>query len=237
MKCLEAGSLLASREVRDKGLLLRRIQWRDTSFVLHFLTAEHGRLALVAKGARRPKSPFRAHIAPLHDLNLRWQQGRSGMGILLEVRRNEPLASEPLAYEGLSLLSVATDLFPEGGEHGYQEVKQALQLLNSVPEASASCAAIWQLLRGEGWLGSLAHCWHCSMDFVDHEYAYWQQGHLHCSSCQQGSAMRISAGLRKSIRGTLDGKIIHISNADIQTWRKMIQEVLQLHGLKPMAVI
>lgn len=40
------------------GLVLRTRPLTETSLIVHWLTPEVGRLATVAKGARRPKSPF-----------------------------------------------------------------------------------------------------------------------------------------------------------------------------------
>lgn len=40
------------------GLILRTRPLTETSLIVHWLTPDFGRLATVAKGARRPKSPF-----------------------------------------------------------------------------------------------------------------------------------------------------------------------------------
>jgi DNA repair protein RecO (recombination protein O) len=40
------------------GLILRTRPLTETSLIIHWLTPDFGRLATVAKGARRPKSPF-----------------------------------------------------------------------------------------------------------------------------------------------------------------------------------
>jgi len=40
------------------AILLRRTRLSDTSWVITWLTEAHGRLKTVAKGARRPRSPF-----------------------------------------------------------------------------------------------------------------------------------------------------------------------------------
>jgi DNA repair protein RecO (recombination protein O) len=44
------------------GLVLRTRLLTETSLIVHWLTPELGRLATVAKGARRPKSPFRGKL-------------------------------------------------------------------------------------------------------------------------------------------------------------------------------
>lgn len=44
------------------GLVLRTRPLTETSLIVHWLTPALGRLATVAKGARRPKSPFRGKL-------------------------------------------------------------------------------------------------------------------------------------------------------------------------------
>jgi len=47
---------------RATGLILRVYPLSETSLLVHWLTREFGRIATVAKGARRPKSPFRGKL-------------------------------------------------------------------------------------------------------------------------------------------------------------------------------
>lgn len=49
-------------EERDTGLVLRTRLLTETSLIVHWLTANSGRLSTVAKGARRPRSPFRGKL-------------------------------------------------------------------------------------------------------------------------------------------------------------------------------
>ena len=44
------------------GWVLRKRLLTETSLIVHWLTAEQGRVATVAKGARRPKSPYRGKL-------------------------------------------------------------------------------------------------------------------------------------------------------------------------------
>jgi DNA repair protein RecO (recombination protein O) len=43
---------------RASGIILRTRPLTDTSLIVHWLTPELGRIATVAKGARKPKSSF-----------------------------------------------------------------------------------------------------------------------------------------------------------------------------------
>jgi len=217
-------------EIRDYALLLRRIPYSETSFICHFLSAEHGRIALMAKGARRAKSSFRAALAPLHPLHIHWREGRTGMGILVDIQRGKGLVNESKSLVGLELLSIASGLFQEGDPHGYEEVLQALVLLAERDELEGVCASAWGLLHEAGWIGDLSHCWHCGESVAESLHMFWKSTQLLCESC--GTGHRISAGLRRSIAAVLQDTHIRLSGDDAKQWRVMVASVLREHGVK-----
>lgn len=49
-------------EERAAGIIFRSRPFSDTSCIVHWFTREHGRIATLARGARRPKSPLRGKI-------------------------------------------------------------------------------------------------------------------------------------------------------------------------------
>jgi DNA repair protein RecO len=215
-------------ELRDEALLLRRIPYGDTSLICHFLTAQHGRIALMARGARRPKSPFRASLEPLHALQISWRPGRTGMGGLADIQRGQLLLEPSLSLHGLELLAIASRLYQEGDPHGFEETQAALKLLGERKQQGL-LVAVWHLLDAAGWLGDLLHCWKCGKEAE--QAMFWQHAHLVCESC--GGGMTVSAGLRKSIVGVLSGNNIRLSVGDADTWREMVRTVLKEHGIKP----
>jgi DNA repair protein RecO (recombination protein O) len=84
----------------DRGYVLHSYPYRETSLILQVWTEKHGRLGLVAKGARRPKSPSRAVLIPFQPLALDW----FGRGELRTLKTAEPaVPATPLG--GASLLS------------------------------------------------------------------------------------------------------------------------------------
>jgi len=84
----------------DKGYVLHSYPYRETSLILQVWTEKHGRLGLVAKGARRPKSSSRSVLVPFQPIALDW----FGRGELRTLKNAEPASPDtPLA--GASLLS------------------------------------------------------------------------------------------------------------------------------------
>ncbi|MEN9771544.1 MAG: hypothetical protein RJA58_187 [Pseudomonadota bacterium] len=58
--------------ISDLALVLHTIAWRETSLIVEVLTREHGRIGLIAKGARRPRSALRGLLQPFQPLTIRW---------------------------------------------------------------------------------------------------------------------------------------------------------------------
>ena len=84
----------------DRGYVLHTYPYRETSLILQVWTEKHGRVGLVAKGARRPKSPSRSVLTPFQLLSLSW----FGRGELRTLKTAEP-ASPCTPLGGQSLLS------------------------------------------------------------------------------------------------------------------------------------
>lgn len=64
---------MASRRFADEpAFVLHRYDWSESSLVLEVFTRHHGRIALVAKGVKRPTSQFRPVLLPLQPLLLSW---------------------------------------------------------------------------------------------------------------------------------------------------------------------
>ncbi len=61
---------------RATGVILRVRPLTETSLIVHWLTREWGRLALVAKGARRPQSPYRGRLDLFHEAEFTFSRSR-----------------------------------------------------------------------------------------------------------------------------------------------------------------
>jgi len=219
-------------EIRDQGLLLRRIAFRETSLVIHVLTAGHGRLSLMARGARRSKSPLRAMLEPLTMLQLAWRPARVGMGTLTFAERGRFLVPETHAVVGLDLISVASSLFKEGAGDGFEELRHAFSMLGERPEESGLLAAVWYLLGKTGWIGTLDQCWCCGQQA---DALFWSHSQLRCAACGQG--VPLSLGLIRGILGHMQGPRVLLPAHDAIMWLTMIQDVLRIHGLKQLLIV
>lgn len=64
--------MAVKRYADEPGFVLHRYDWSESSLILDVFTRHHGRVALVAKGAKRPTSQLRPVLLPLQPLLLAW---------------------------------------------------------------------------------------------------------------------------------------------------------------------
>ncbi|ABC38106.1 DNA repair protein RecO [Burkholderia thailandensis] len=69
------------RIAEQPGFVLHSYPYRETSLVIDVLTRDHGRIALVAKGAKRPHSALRGVLQTFQPLSLSWS-GKSELRTL-----------------------------------------------------------------------------------------------------------------------------------------------------------
>jgi DNA repair protein RecO (recombination protein O) len=63
-------------EERASGIILRTRPLTETSLIVQLITPEQGRLAVVAKGARRPKSPFSGKLDLFYEVAISFSRSR-----------------------------------------------------------------------------------------------------------------------------------------------------------------
>jgi DNA repair protein RecO (recombination protein O) len=112
------------------GIIIRKTPLTETSLIVHWCTAEHGFIRTVARGARRPGSPFSGKLDLFYSAELEWQPAkRSDLHALREV--------------------VVTD-FRHGLQAGWLRVLCAsyfVRLLELTTEAETPVESLYDLLR------------------------------------------------------------------------------------------
>ena len=79
----------AERVSLSPGYVLHQRSWRETSRIVEVWSRDHGRLGLVARGVRRPRSPYRSLLQPFTPLLLSWTQ-RGELGNLTGLEASGP---------------------------------------------------------------------------------------------------------------------------------------------------
>jgi len=71
-----------TRVDQQPAFVLHSYPWRETSLIIDALTRDFGRVALVARGAKRPTSQFRGLLAPFAPISVSWS-GRAEIKSLI----------------------------------------------------------------------------------------------------------------------------------------------------------
>lgn len=151
----------AVRRIADEpAYVLHQYDWSESSLILEVFTRQYGRLALVAKGVKRPTSSYRCVLLPLQPLRLsfaaegeirslkaaEWQGGHV-------MPTGSALLSGYYVNELLLLLLARDDAHPRLFEH-YARVVLMLAQGDALLEAALRTFELL-LLRELGWLPRL----------------------------------------------------------------------------------
>lgn len=93
------------------AILLRKTKLTETSLIVTWFTAAHGRIKTVAKGARQPKSRFAGQLDLFFDCEIQFARSRrSELHILREVSLREPHEALRREYPRVALASYFVEL-------------------------------------------------------------------------------------------------------------------------------
>ena len=136
--------------------MLHQQPWRETSRIVEIWSREHGRVGLVARGARRPRSPYRSLLQPFLPLLVSWSQ-RSELGNLGAVEA----AGARAELHGRALMTayylneLLLRLLPRLDAHPllYDRYAHTLQVLSGPMQPRASAVRIFEkhLLAAAGY--------------------------------------------------------------------------------------
>ncbi|MGA9572862.1 MAG: DNA repair protein RecO [Lysobacterales bacterium] len=164
-----------SRMQLEPAYVLHSRSFRETSLIVEAFTREHGRVAVVARGAKSSRSRWRNVLQPFRPLLLGWIQ-KSDLGTLTDVDQvaSPPALQGQALYCGLYLNELLMRLLHRGDPHAevFERYRHVLSELAS--EASPQpVLRIFEkhLLEATGYAMLLdreygdgaviqAHCWY-----------------------------------------------------------------------------
>src|SRR5213082_2519185 len=93
---------MKKRADHQAGYVLHTYPYKETSLIVEAFTRQHGRMSLLARGARRPRSAMRGVLLAFHPLRLGWS-GSAELSNLMQAEWGGALqpAFRPLAGHGL----------------------------------------------------------------------------------------------------------------------------------------
>ena len=129
-----------ARQDNQPGYVLHTYAFRETSLVVETFTRSHGRVAMVARGAKRPRSSLRGSIMAFQPLALSWS-GRGELRLLLraEWQGGQPRLQGRALLCGFYLNELLLKLLPREDAHEqlFLDYQAALARLAEEPEPGA----------------------------------------------------------------------------------------------------
>ncbi|MEK7600271.1 MAG: DNA repair protein RecO [Patescibacteria group bacterium] len=145
------------KQLLTKGIILSRTDYGEADRIITVLTPEQGKLSLMARGVRKPKSRLAGGIELFSTAEITYLNGRGAIGTLVSARLIKYYSSivkdidrVQLGYELIKMLHRATEDQPESDY--YDLLEQAYAALDTA-SIDTALIRLWfqaQLLRFAG---------------------------------------------------------------------------------------
>jgi DNA repair protein RecO (recombination protein O) len=199
------------RVYKTEAIVLRTMDLGEADRVLTVLTPRLGKLRVIAKGVRRPRSRIGGGLQPFSDVQLVLAVGRT-WDVVTSSSLEDPhlglrndLHSTAAAWYVVEL----ADRFCEGAADSHEAFRllaQALSALDAGPDVAREVVARWfelSLLDAMGFRPSLGQCLECGSTIEPEGNAYSAVGGgVLCPQCRHASnsARPVSADALKVLR-------------------------------------
>jgi DNA repair protein RecO (recombination protein O) len=192
---------------RTEGIVLRWTDFSNTSKIVTIYTRDHGKLRVLAKGAKRKKSEFLGILEPFCLLEVVYIEKKRGMHLLKEaclLDSNPGIRQEltRIAY-GMQLLSLVEQSQPEEDPDPvvFELLSSSLrELQRATSPENVSILFQLRLLRHFGKLPSLTNCIRCdSMLGPTTFYSARSEGFL-CEACGEDRRFSVPQGTLRALR-------------------------------------
>ena len=190
----KACALMATNERTEQtAFLLHSIPYRETSLIVDLFTREHGRIAAVAKGARRRQSALRSVLMSFQPIRV-VLAGRNELRILIGAEWSGGL----LAPDGDALIcgfymnELLIKLLAREDPHPqlFDAYSEALRSFSSGSGLDATLRIFeWQLLRETGYAPDLRHDAEGALIDASHSYRWTPNAGFMVSEPDESSAV------------------------------------------------
>ncbi len=197
---------------RDQGIVLKSKAYRDHDALVNLFLLNHGKVAAIGRGVRKPKSPLNAGLYPLSYSGFELYRGRSSLESVTSADVIHGFGKirgdiDRIAWASL-IADVASECFSD-----HDPAPEAFYILVAGMEAlndgrhppSAAMAALWQLLRAAGFAARFDHCPQCHVPLSGPLLWHPGEGQVICPRCARGAHLKtFSTGALKTVNRWLD---------------------------------
>jgi DNA repair protein RecO (recombination protein O) len=220
-------NLLASAKLsseKSTAIVLRLVDFSETSVVATLFTEDFGKITALAKGARRPKGPFEAALDLLAVCRIVFiHKSSDALDLLTEAKleRRFRAATRNLShlYAGYYVAELLKELTEDGDPHPrlFQAANQILTELNDACDPARVVLRFEMIaLHEAGHLPTFDRCAGCGEELkLEGRIAFGQlAGGVLCGSCRMGQrqVVSVSAGVIRAFQCFSDPS---------DSWRRM----------------
>lgn len=223
---------------KAEGIVLKSMVYRDTSKIVTLFTKQFGKVNVIAKGARKPKSKFGASLEPLTRSHIVfYKRERGDLYTLSEGDVVEPYPDLRRSLLGFSWGSVILEFlyranpFESPNPRLYLLTKRAFKTLNQTEQDSAFPTLVYAfLIKALGLLGYLPHldkCLVCGKEPRGGVRFNFGRGGISCASCSSEEDLPIGRDTLKVLRSFERWRLGSVTRISISPKvRRELNEVL-----------
>jgi DNA repair protein RecO (recombination protein O) len=237
------------QKITTEALVLRAVDFGESDRVVHLLTPETGRIAAIAKGARRSTKRFPGTLDFFNQLHVQLERKRGAAQLArLEharlLRAFHGLREDAGRFAlGCYVLELLDRLAPEGGRRGdlaalYRFALDALGAIDALPPTPRLRALLeLRLLAAVGLRPELARCVRCGRAIETPRAQFWiAEGGAICGACsapgEQGIPVQL--GTLRALEQSLAFPLAHtgriaLSDASLREAQTVIGRFLRFH--------
>ncbi len=195
---------------QSEAIVLRTYPWSETSLVVSLYTRQFGKLSMLAKGARRPKSPFEAALDLLSICRVVFiAKSSDALDILTEAKLERRFRAGSWDFLRLNCGYYVVELLDRLTDKGDQQPEifdLARDTLTSLEDPACEPRAVvlryeLGLLRMTGNLPSWRICVQCAAEVQPADWVTFglTAGGVLCSKCQAGArnTLRVPAAVQE----------------------------------------
>lgn len=213
--------------IKTEAVVLQTRRFRESSMIVTLFSADRGRITVVARGAVRPKSNFRASLHSMAYLStiIYWKEGRD----LQNLSVAEPIERFPRLMDSLERMSSALAMIElvnasvqdeDPNREMFETLVSALRSLND-PTVSETSVTLWFMIRLAGLLGYAVRTNECGIcdepvtaDGTSIPYSLPMGAPL-CSEHRESGAYRMLSNDAFSL-------MAHLRSSDLETACRMV---------------
>lgn len=225
----------------DSGLLLGKVDYRESDCVVTLFTREHGRVSALARGARRSQKRFGGVLEPMHTLTLTLEERPAGNLMILreasiDVARVRLVGRlDTLEASGRALSWVRASTPEQQREPSvYASVIELLDQLNQPahdrePRLFLAEFGLY-LLSALGFGIDFHGCVRCGRACAEGRAAYIdaRKGGLVCRACG-GASRRLEGPARERFARASSGASGVLELPDVDAALPLVEQALQAH--------